>query len=213
MKRSSDTCGEYFGEAFGMLVTLNNVLVCSSERNTQISVLDLNLEFCWNLELDFGPISITKFQNHFIVTSKTAITVIDIDFANKTFKIIALFESFIKGEDTVPFKQNVALRLRSICASDKYLYVTQEEKKGPGQPMLCLEYDEERCKLNYVCEVSDFQERNCNESNDRCGPIVVCYNNNTIFYSQGSYGEKFHIVKATHNPGETIKSTKMFDVM
>ena len=192
-----------------MLVTSDNVLVCS-ERNTRISVLDLNLEFCCNLELYFGPMSITKFQNHFIVTSKMAIAVINIDFAKKTFKIIAKFESFIKGEDTIPFKQNVSLR--SICASDKYLYVTQKEKNGPGYPMLCLEYDDERYQLNYVCEVSNFQE-NCNKCNERCGPVVVvCYNNNTIFYSQGSYGEKFHIVKATHNPGEPIKSIKMFDV-
>ena len=212
-KKSSDTCGNHFGEAFGMLVTSDNVLVCS-ERKTQICVLDFDLKICYNLKIGFGPISIAKFRNHFIVTSKTTIAVIDIDFAEGTFNIIAKLEGFIKDKNTVCFKQDV--ELRSICASDRYIYVTQndDDVDAPGLPMLCFEYDEKQCKLNYVCEVRNFQEKNCNKCSETCGPVVViCHNNNTIFYSQGSYEKKFHIVKATHNPGEPIKSTKMFDVM
>ena len=207
-KETSDDCGKDFGEAFGMLVTSENVLVCS-ERNEHVSVLNLNLDFCYNLELKFGPIGIATFQNHYVVTAKATIGIIDIDFDKKALKRVDVFESMTKGEVSIPFKENIIFR--GVCCSDKYIYVTQKQKNGPGLPMLCLQFDEKKHKLNYVCEVTDYS-RNCDELIERCGPVVPFYHNNTIFYSQGSYGIKFHIMKATHNPGEPIASNKMFDV-
>ena len=41
--------------------------------------------------------------------------------------------------------------------------------------------------------------------------LFFCHNK-TLFYTQGSFDELFHIVKATHNPEEAIESNKMFDV-
>ncbi|CAI8043749.1 hypothetical protein GBAR_LOCUS24275 [Geodia barretti] len=208
-KETSDKCGEYFGEAFGMLVTSDNVLVCS-ERNEQICVLNLNLEFCYNLELKLGPVGIATFQNHYIVTAKATIGIIDIDFDKKALKRVDVFESMTKEGVSTPFNQSIIFR--GVCCSDKYIYVTQKQQHGPGLPMLCLQFDEKTHKLNYICEVTDFS-RNCDELIERCGPVVPFYHNNTIFYSQGSYGIKFHIMKATHNPGEPIASNKMFDVL
>ena len=64
----------------------------------------------------------------------------------------------------------------------------------------------------YVCEENNLSENCCKDCPKRCSPCVVFFHNDEIFYSQGSYGKMFHIVKATHKPGETIRSTKMFDV-
>ena len=206
VKGTSDDRGKDFGEAFGMLVTSDNVLVYS-KRNKIICVLDLNLEPCFNFKLEFGPIGIAKFKNNYVVTAKAAIGLIDVDFEKRGLKV---FGSMIKGEDSVPFKPNIVFR--GVCCSDEYIYVTREaENDGPGLPMLCLQFDEKEHKLNYVCEVTDFST-NCDEKNEKCGPVIPFYHNNTMFYSQGSFGIKFHIIKATHNPGEPIESNKIFDV-
>ena len=209
VKQSSDECGKHFGEAFGMLVTSQDVLVCA-ERNKQICVLDLNLEFCFNLDkLNFGPVGIATFQNHYIVTAIGTIEIIDIDFDKKALKI-HIFESMTKEGVSTPFKENI--KFRGVCCSDKYIYVTQKLQNGPGLPMLCLQFDEKKHKLNYICEVTEFSTI-CDELNEECCPVIPFYHNNTIFYSQGSYGIKFHIIKATHNHGEPIASNKMFDVL
>lgn len=201
-------CAEHFGEAYGMLVTSDNVLVCS-DKNDQITVLDLNLKFCYNVMLQRGPIVITKFHNKYIVTAKAAIGVIEIDFQNKLLLSESYFDHMRVGEIEVPFEPRHVLR--GICASDRYIYVTRIERGSSiGLSMLCLQLEEEN--LKFICEEND--SRNCcRECTGRCSPVVVFFHNNTIFYSQGSFGEMFHIIKAEHNPENPIKSTKMFDVI
>ena len=108
-----------------------------------------------------------------------------------------------------------------MCSSTHFeeyvavMNIIQEGGDGPGLPILCLQLDEEKRELNYVCEVSDFC-KNCDDCNNRCGPVVAFYHENggngEILYCQGSFDEKFHIVRAVHHPGAPIKSNKMFDV-
>jgi hypothetical protein len=214
VKKTPNKYCKDFCEAFGMLVTSENVLVCA-RRNSYICVLDLNFESCYNLSLKkFGPIGIAQFKNQYIITGEGAIAVIDIDFDKKILKNVIIFESMKKGGDSVLFDSNIAFR--GICCSDEYIYVTQNEVGDrPGLPILCLKLDEEKRELNYVCEVSDFS-KNCDDCNKRCGPVVAFYHENggngEIFYCQGSFDEKFHIVRAVHHPGSPIISNKMFDV-
>ena len=192
-------------------MTSENVLVCA-RTYAYICVMDLNFENFYKLNLEnFNPIRIAKFNNHFMVTGEAAIAVIDIDFKEKKLKSVKILQSMNKGKVSEHFKSNVAFI--GICCSDRYIYVTQKEKEGPGYPILCLQYDEEN-ELNYVCEISDFPT-NCDDGckKERCGPVTLFnHKNGEILYSQGSYKEQFHIVKASHNPRETIKSNKLFNV-
>ena len=53
---------------------------------------------------------------------------------------------------------------------------------------------------------------NCSQyCSDRCYPIAVAAHNNSIYYTQGSYGGMFHIVKANMS-GTSIDSKTLFDV-
>ena len=80
VKKTSNDCALYLRETYGMLVLSENVLVISEYQ--RICVLDLNLNFCYTLsELKIAPIGFAKFQtNKFIVTSKSAIEVFEINF-------------------------------------------------------------------------------------------------------------------------------------
>ena len=206
VKATREQYSVYLGEAFGMLVTSENVLVCS-ERHSLICVFDLNLGFCYNLPLRFHPIAIAKFQDHFIVISEATVSVIDIDFERKTLKVV----TNMSNVGSVPLNPGVVLR--GLCCSDKYIYVTKKARhESPGLPILCLQYDKIRFTLNYVCEADDFPLNCDSECSKCCGPVVLYCHKNKIFYSQGCYGEKFHVVEATHNPGEPITSKKLFDV-
>ena len=87
------------------------------------------------------------------------------------------------------FKLNV---LRGVCCSDKYiLYVSQRVREDPGLSILCLKLDESKYNLEYVCEVYDYAS-NCKKCNERCSPAILFYNNDTLFYSQGSFGKVSH---------------------
>ena len=68
--------GKHIAEAFGMLVTSENVFVCSW-RNGCICVFDLNITLCYSPELNhFWLIGTAKFKDCSIVTSEVAIEVI-----------------------------------------------------------------------------------------------------------------------------------------
>ena len=97
------------------------------------------------------------------------------------------------------FKLNVILR--GVCCSDNV-------SEDPGfVPILCLQLDESKCNLGYVCEVDDYTS-NCKKCNKRCSSVTLFYHNDTLFYSQGSFGKNFHI----HKLGEPITGKNMFDV-
>ena len=75
---------------------------------------------------------------------------------------------------------------------------------------MCLQFNGKR--LNYVCEDTNTSRHCIDKCTKECGSVVISCHNKTLFYTQGSFDELFHIVKATHNPEEAIESNKMFDV-
>lgn len=213
LKTTKAKCAEHFSEAKGMIVTSKFVLV-AVDKFDQICVFDLQLNFKYILKLRSirNPTAISTFQNRYLVTGKGSIGIIDIDFQNKKVKDEIVFNSIHCNDKIVDFDPDIMLR--GICAIDNYIYVTQRNISGKenvrGLPIMCLQFESQR--LNYVCEDSKIT-RHCTEKcTEKCGSIVIFRHNETIFYTQGSYGELFHIVKATHNPGKPIESTKMFDV-
>ena len=82
---------------------------------------------------------------------------IKFDFERKSLNVVKIIESMSNG---VPLKLNVILR--GVCCSDKYIiYVSQRACEDPGFiQMLCLQLDESKCNLQYVCERDDYTS-NC----------------------------------------------------
>ena len=120
-------------------------------------VFDLNLKLCCSSELNqFCPIGTAKFQDCSIVTSEVAIKVIKFDFERKSFNVVKIIMS-----NGVSFKLNFILR--GVCCSNKYIYiiyVSQRTHEYPGfVPILCLQLDESKCNLEYVCEVDDYASK------------------------------------------------------
>ena len=213
VKTTTAICAKYFSEAKGMIVTSEFVLVCT-EKFDQICVFDLQLDFQYNLKLSSikGPIAIATFQNRYIVTTKGSIGIFDIDFENRKVENETVFHFMHQDDQRIDFEPHIILR--GICAIDNNIYVTQMDVSGNenacGLPIMCLQFDGER--INYVCEDTNISKHCTDECTTKCTSVVIFCHNKTLFYSQGSYGELFHIVKATHNPGKPIESKKMFDV-
>lgn len=118
--RTKNQCSRHFGEAKGMIVTTEFVLV-TSEKFSHICVFDLQLNFCYNLKLKSieGLIEIATFQNRYIVTGKGTISILDIDFQNGEVKSETALKSMYHEYKTVDFDPNV--RLRGICAIDNIM--------------------------------------------------------------------------------------------
>ena len=202
---------KHFSDPKGMIVTSEFVLVSSSDK---ICVFDLLLKFYHKFKPTSieDPIAIATFQTHYIVTGKSAIEIIDIDLKNRKVNREIPFKSMHQDDEIIPFDPNI--RLRGICAIGNYIYVTQVDKSGKdnvsGLPIMCLEFDGQR--LKYVCDDTNISRHCTNKCTEECGSVVIFCHNKTLYYGQGSFDELFHIVKATHNPGEAIESNKMFDV-
>ena len=164
-------CAEHLGTAYGILVTPEYVLVCS-RTNKLICVLDLCLEFCFNIQLQeicedtFDPFAIATVKNKYFVTGIASIVAFDIDFAEEKPKDGIMFTN-VEGNAKLFEPQ---FKLRGICASDRYLYVTQiKEDKSCGKSLLCLEFDGKR--LKYVCEKSDYSNNCSSECCKKCCPL------------------------------------------
>ena len=202
VQKSSNDYGEFLGEAYGMLVISEYVLVCANKEK-YLCVLDLNLKLQHNLSLPFLPVGIARFQNKYFVTGIAVIAVCDIDLVEG--KINVLYK------ESKPFTPMA--KLRGICASDSYLYVVEnDDDKSRGGRLLCLQLEERELKL--VWEEKDFSgncRSECSEISKKCRPTVVVYHNETLYYSQGCYGKMSHIVKVDLSQGAPFKS-KMFDV-
>ena len=199
--KTHDRSAEYFGEAFGMLVTPDWVFVCSPNRK-KVCILDLCLNHHFNLSsLKYGPNGIAKQNDRYFVVSDHAVTVIDINFETKSFKE-NIFEDMIMNDgSTESFYQ-----LRGICATKEHLFVT-EKNMSTGGRLMCLKFDEGQMK----CVDAVYCAKNCQSCSTKCCPVVITHNNGKIHYCQGSYGEMFHILQATLN-GTSIESKKLFDV-
>ena len=213
VEQTERKCAEYFSEAKGMIITSKFVLV-PADKFDHICVFDLQLNFQYNLKLRSikGPISIATFQNRYIVTTKGSIGIFDIDFENRKVENETVFHFMHRDDQKINFNPDIILR--EICTIDNNIYVTQIDISGKenvyGLPILCLQFDGKR--LNYVCEDTNISKHCTDKCTTKCGSFVIFCHNKTLFYSQGSFDELFHIVKATHNQGNPIESTKMFDI-
>ena len=200
-------------------MTSDHVLVTAdSEILCHLCVLDLNLNHHFNLKLSEGPIGITALdENKYIVTFKAAIAVIDINFDEKKYRETKVKCMRMKNGNNETFKAGPILR--GICVSNQYILVTEVWgfDVADGR-LLCLQYNEKSGQLKMVAAQDNFSN-NCsqlcterrNKDGKKCNAIVVTSYNGAIYYSQGSYGEMFHIVRAIVN-GTSIDSNKLFDV-
>ena len=201
VKKTSSQCGEYFGEAFGMLVTSEYVFVCAHVKQ-KICILDLDLTLHHLLEVEFNPIGITKLHNKYFVATRGAIQVMDINFDEKNFKVkkYEKMKSDGKMDNFIP-----KVELRGICADDNYLYVTERDESSGGR-ILCLDFDEKDFILKY------FHKNCCADcTENKCCPIAIAHHNDMILYSQGSYAHKFHLLRLKYD-GATVTSEKLIDV-
>lgn len=214
VKKTGNDCAQYLRQTYGMLVLSENVLVCSGYQH--ICVLDLNLNFCYTLsELNIVPIGFAKFQtDKFIVTSKSAIEIFEIDFQERELRNQMTFTNMSVGYNSVPF--NPKYVLRGVCSSDEYIYVTEMDnirndgKDGfYGGRLLCFQFADGILRL--ICEEKNFSDNCCEnipQHEKPCGPITVFYHDGKIYYNQGCYGKMHHIVKTTRT-AEGFKDTEL----
>ena len=187
-----------FGKPYGMLVTSDHVFVTSKEKS-MICIFDLDLNHQCNLKLSEGPIGITALDdNKYIVTFEAAIGVINFD--EKKYRERKLKCVRMKNGKNKKFRAGYILR--AICVCDQYIFVTEVHGHAADGRLLWLQYNE-RSGLEMVA-ARQCCTNNC--STESKGKIVVTSYNGAIYYSQGSYGERFHI--AIMN----ICGNKLFDV-
>ena len=194
---------EHFGMAYELLVTEDHVLVCSAKK---ICILNLNLDHKFNLNLDFVPYGITILHGKYFITGDMTIGVIDIDFEKNNFKIMKWTRMEV-NDGNEDFQQNS--HFRGICASNEHLLVTEINKTDSNyRRLLCLQFVDNR--LRYVDVKRDFSEH-CSDvcKKEKCSPVVVTHYNGENYYSQGSFDEEFHIVRATIK-NNTLKTEKLF---
>ena len=195
---------KYLGLAYELLVTSNCVLVCSQNKRS-ICIFDLNLNLHFNLDLGFSPIGITNLNGtRYIVTGKGTIGVIDIDFESRKYKIMTLNE-MKTNHGTEEFKE--VSNFRSICTSNEYLLVTEENDQN-GR-LLCLQFIDNQ--LRCVTTEKDFSQHCSDTCDKKCSPQVVTHcNDGANYYSQGCFDGKFHIVRVTIE-NNVMTTEKMFE--
>lgn len=156
---------EYRYPFFGLVVTNDYVLVCE-ERDYEIFVFDHNLQRLFTFNLTWPPTDITSLGDQFFVTTRNAILVLKIDFANRKLEsevTITEYCSSLTSEENVKF--NCRRELRSICAFKDDLYVVEKES--------CLfRFRYSSGKLSLVAE------------NKNCSPVVIETNGKNVYCSQ-----------------------------
>ena len=195
------TSQKRFNEPYGILVHQDYVLVCSS-KDYCVCVLDLELNFCFDI-LELGqPMDITYFNHLFFVTTRKEncgeIVILDIDFGNEMGT-----PTFITNADNTKFGE----RIRGICASDKYLYVTERghrNKKKDGGRILCLKY--ENMPSHKLKCVSEFKTPN----NKHLPVDIACDENDIIYYSvEDEVNYQYSVAKLVHNPRGIMSGNKV----
>ena len=194
--------GLYLDENVVEGIKERNIYLCSKDK---ICILDEKLTIFYSLNLKFCPLDITKFGGRMFVTAKSAIYIMDINLSQKSYKCTMYYDHMMMPDGNAePFKDTV--ELRGICSSAKYLYVTE---KGPNGRLLCLEFSKD--KLLYVDAEKNCTKHCSEECSPDCSPIVVVHHRGNIYYSQGTRGRKYHIIKVTHEPWTTLTSKRIFD--
>ena len=190
VRKTCTKAATLFSEPNGILVDTDYIYVCSN-KNDHICVLDHSLTVCYTIRLSFSPIDITKFDGKFFVSTNAAIVMLDdVNFSAKTLRELKFDKMTRNGSELVLFRR---CELRGICASDKYLYVTEKHRCGR---LLCLEFHNNH--LKYISEIPN------------CAPNAVAYSDGSVYYSQGVYEEKFCIMKVTGQ--QSLTETKIMDV-
>ena len=206
LKRSNKKAHRFLFDPHGIFIDKEeNIFICSKIKR-RICVLNIELTILYLLELEFSPVSITKFAKEIFVTTNNAIVVLNIDLINLKFEFKTHRGIVMADGNTETLDDNNDNDTeRRICAGEEFLYVAEYGKSGR---LLCLKYDNN----NLYCVGS---EENCTKlcsksCSSMCSPVALAYHNGKVYYSQGDYEEKFHIVVLmTH--GKTVTSTKLFD--
>ena len=193
---------EHFETAYELLVTEYYVLVCSAKK---ICILNLNLDHKFNLNLDFVPYGITFLHGKYFITGDKIIAAIDMDLENSNNFKIMKWKRMKRNNGNENFQQKS--RFRGICASDKYLLVTEVNKTDSNyRRLLCLQFIDNQ--LRCVAVKRGFSEH-C--SDVLCSPVVVAhYKGENYYYSQGYFDGEFHIVRVTKE-NNTLKTNEHFD--
>ena len=199
---------KYLSSSYGMLVTSDHVFATSFTAKT-ICILDLNLNHQFYLESSLHPYGIATDGSKYFVTFEAAIEVIDIHFEDKKYTSKKIECMRMANGKVEHFKAEI--KLRGICVSNHYIFVTEGKKRGGvgGRRLLCLQY-KEGGMLEMVAAQDTFN--NCNKDClEECCPVVVVPHGNCVYYTQGSYNKPFHIIRVTME-GTSIVSSIVFDV-
>ena len=180
---------------------IQRIFVCSKNK---ICILNTDLTICYEFMIKPSPMFITKHKDKYFVATEAAIIIITIDLHNLKFEGQICSSIIMPNRENI-FKVREDLTLRGIYASKNYLYVIQF---GGSGRFLCLKYHKNNIECVYADEnCTRFCSKDCHE---QCSPVALTYHDGTIYYSQGYYERKFHIVQVTHD-GKTFESTKLFD--
>ena len=191
VRKAHDDSSEHLGQAYELLVTPDDVLVCSYNK---ICIFNFELDLCFTLKLDFDPYGITIHDGKYFATGKGTIGVIEIK-ERERFKTMTWKNMKINGQE--------CRTLRGIASSHDYLLVTENDSNSPRLLLLYFENDD----FKYVNTKDDFP----NDEGKTISPIVVTHCNGAFYYSEGRYGKDFHIVKATIT-NTTIKTELIYNV-
>ena len=157
--------GTLFNSPYGILVTGSNIFVCDTGNN-RICIFDHTLNFVGDISCNNLPTTdIAFFKDKYFVITKDSIVILDKDFKQEE-RICSMTSQ--NGDK----KFDVEKGLRGICASSKYLFVTERYGR-----ILCLEYAQNPIKLILVHQLPD------------CFPIVIAHHNERIFYSRSVNSE------------------------
>ena len=116
-----------FNDPYGILAHGEIVLVCDT-KNHRVCVLDDELNHLFDIPDIQEPMGIAVYKDKYFVTSRQkdygSIVILDINVKNRVYEYC-----------TCLVKKKFGRTIRGICATEKYLYITELEGR-----ILCLEY-------------------------------------------------------------------------
>ena len=178
--------GTLLNSPYGILVTGSNIFVCDNGNN-RICIFGHTLNFVRGIPCKNLPTDIVFLKKKYFVTTKDSIVILD-----RHFKQEARICSMTSQNGNEEF--DVEKGLRGICASSKYLFVTERYGR-----ILCLEYAQNPIKLILVHQLPD------------CLPVVIAHHNERIFYSRSvnSNMDEYTIAEITISDNR-LKSKDLF---
>ena len=195
LKRSNKEAHDFLLNPHGIFVDKgkqedeDKIFVCSEQKCT-VCILNTDLKICYKFELKYSPRFITKFDNEFAVTTfKDGIIIINIDLIKLKYKGRRHKSILLSGGSTERFGQ---CELWGICSGQDVIYVAEHGQSGR---LLCLKYNKNRL---YYADSEKNRKGICSGCSPKCSPLALAYHDGKVFYSQGNYEKKFHIVQMSH---------------